>query len=395
MNSPIIDHDRRKLCRLGLGGLSALFIAPFTFTTQNIAAPLQSVTVGMLQAPDENGVRLPVGLASRIVARSEQNLFGYQWHAAPDGGATFSTPDGGWIYVSNSECRKGKGGAGALRFNRQGVLVDAYSILQGTHNNCAGGATPWQTWLSCEEVERGAVWECDPFGKREPVIRETLGRFQHEAVAVDTRTMQLYLTEDKPDGCLYRYTALEFDTAGFPDLTTGRLDVMQIVDRQNNRVAWHPLRNPAARYQPTRKQSVLATHFNGGEGIWYHNGFIYFTTKGDNRIWALDTTRQTLKVIYDAAQHLNPILTGVDNITTNAAGELLVAEDGGNMEIVMLAAGTIKPLLQIVGHDRSEITGPAFSPDGSRLYFSSQRGANGRDRDGITYEISGFGSSLR
>src|SRR5690606_32335792 len=129
--------------------------------------------------------------------------------------------------------------------------------------------------------------------------------------------------------------------------------------------------------------------------IWYHNGFIYFTTKGDNRIWALDTTRQTLKVIYDAAQHLNPILTGVDNIIANAAGELLVAEDGGNMEIVMLAAGTIKPLLQIVGHDRSEITGPAFSPDGSRLYFSSQRGANGRDRDGITYEISGFGSSLR
>src|SRR5690606_544983 len=125
MNSSIIDHDRRKLCRLGLGGLSALFIAPFTFTTQNIAAPLRSATVGMLQAPDENGVRLPVGLASRIVARSEQNLIGYQWHAAPDGGATFSTPDGGWIYDSNSECRKGKGGEGTLSFIRQGVLADA------------------------------------------------------------------------------------------------------------------------------------------------------------------------------------------------------------------------------------------------------------------------------
>lgn len=390
MNTSIIDHDRRKLCRLGLGSLSALFIAPFTFATHGITAPLQLATVGALQPPDENGVRLPVGFTSRIVARSGQNLFGYQWHAAPDGGATFSTPDGGWIYVSNSERKKGKGGVGALRFDRQGILVDAYPILQGTNNNCAGGATPWQTWLSCEEIKRGAVWECDPFGKREPVIREALGRFQHEAVAVDTRTMQLYLTEDEPDGCLYRYTPLKLDSAGFPDLTAGRLEVMQIVDSKDGRVAWHPLRNPAANYQSTRKQSALATRFNGGEGIWYHNGFIYFTTKGDNRVWALDTTRQALKVIYDAKLHHNPILTGVDNITANAAGELLVAEDGGNMEIVILAAGTIKPLLQVVGHDRSEIAGPAFSPDGSKLYFSSQHGTGGRDQNGITFEINGF-----
>jgi len=390
MNSSTIDHDRRKLCKLGLGGMSALFIAPFTFATRSLAVPVRLAAIGSLQAPNENGIRLPAGFTSRIVARSGQNLFGYHWHAAPDGGATFAVPDGGWIYVSNSELKKKTGGAGALRFDRHGKLIDAYPILQHTTYNCAGGATPWQTWLSCEETDRGSVWECDPFGKREPVIREALGRFQHEAVAVDTRTMQLYLTEDEPDGCLYRYTTLKFDSDGFPDLMAGRLEVMQIIDSKDGRVAWHSVRNPAADYQPTRKQSVLATRFNGGEGIWYHNGFIYFTTKGDNRVWALDTTRQILKVIYDAAQYSHPILTGVDNITANAAGELLVAEDGGNMEIVILSTNTIKPLLQIVGHDRSEITGPAFSPDGTKLYFSSQRGASGRNRDGITYEISGF-----
>ncbi|MBK6617376.1 MAG: alkaline phosphatase PhoX [Nitrosomonas sp.] len=391
MNPSRIDHDRRKLCRLGLQGLSTLFIAPLTFTSHSIAAtPLRLATAGALQAPDENGIRLPNGLVSRIVAHSGQNLFSYQWHAAPDGGATFSTPDGGWIYVSNSERKNGKGGVGALRFSRQGMLVDAYSILQETDNNCAGGATPWQTWLSCEETERGAVWECDPFGKREPMVREALGRFKHEAVAVDTRTMQLYLTEDEPDGCLYRYTALQLDSTGFPNLTTGQLEVMQIIRNENNRVIWHPVRNPAANFQPTRKQSSLATHFNGGEGIWYHHGFIYFTTKGDNRVWELDTSRQILKIIYDASQHPDPVLTGVDNITANATGELLIAEDGGNMEIVILAAGMIKPLLQIIGQDHSEITGPAFSPDGSRLYFSSQRGISRRDQNGITYEISGF-----
>ena len=69
--------------------------------------------------------------------------------------------------------------------------------------------------------------------------------------------------------------------------------------------------------------------------------------------------------------------------------ELLVAEDNGDMQIVIVAPGAIRPLLQIVGQDRSEITGPAFSPDGSRLYFSSQRGASGKSEDGVTYEITG------
>ena len=85
------------------------------------------------------------------------------------------------------------------------------------------------------------------------------------------------------------------------------------------------------------------------------------------------------------------MLTGVDDIISNATGELLVAEDGGDLQIVIITkSGETKPLLQLVGHDRSEITGPAFSPDGSRLYFSSQRGKTGLSEDGITFEISGF-----
>mgnify|MGYP003502905490 FL=1 len=83
-------------------------------------------------------------------------------------------------------------------------------------------------------------------------------------------------------------------------------------------------------------------------------------------------------------------MIGVDDITSNELGELLVAEDKGNMQIVILSGSTIKPLLQIVGHDKSEVTGLAFSPDGSRLYFSSQRGRTGRDENGIIFEITGF-----
>ena len=82
------------------------------------------------------------------------------------------------------------------------------------------------------------------------------------------------------------------------------------------------------------------------------------------------------------------ILSGVDNLTVAAGGEVLVAEDGGDMQVVVLdASGSAAPLLQVVGQDQSEIAGIAFSPDGSRLYFSSQRGPTGKGPFGLTYEI--------
>jgi secreted PhoX family phosphatase len=80
------------------------------------------------------------------------------------------------------------------------------------------------------------------------------------------------------------------------------------------------------------------------------------------------------------------MLKGVDNVMVTADGHILVAEDGGDMQIVILGpGGEIYPLVQVVGQDSSEITGPAINHLGNRLYFSSQRG----DGFGITYEVSG------
>lgn len=389
MAQHLFDPKRRDLLRLGFWGMSA-FVGSSLFPAPIKAAGLAQSTIGPLQPPDQNGVRLPRGFSSRIVAYSGQNLFGYHWHAAPDGGATFAAADGGWIYVSNSELKNKSGGVGALRFDNSGKLVNAYPILKNTNRNCAGGHTPWQTWLSCEETRKGQVWECDPFGEKEAQPKNMLGLFRHEAVAVDTQNWRLYLTEDQPDGCLYRYTANSHNAKGYPDLDDGYLEVAEIINGRIGKLRWHVLPDPLASLTPTRKQVNQSSRFDGGEGIWYHQEVIYFTTKGDNRVWAYDIKNNDLSIIYNAAFYTWPVLTGVDNITANTAGDLLVAEDGGDMQIVVIARqGEVYPLLQVTGHNHSEITGPAFSPDGSRLYFSSQRGKTGQSEDGVTFEIIG------
>src|SRR6185369_11506014 len=104
------------------------------------------------------------------------------------------------------------------------------------------------------------------------------------------------------------------------------------------------------------------------------NGRVVFTTKGDNRVWAFDPVAMTLTIVYDDDVQVNGVLSGVDNVGTTHAGVVYVAEDGGDMQIVLVRDdGATYPVVELPDVAGSEITGPAFDPSGTRLYFSSQR----------------------
>ncbi|BCJ55042.1 hypothetical protein Asp14428_65170 [Actinoplanes sp. NBRC 14428] len=380
--------DRRALLRATVLGAGVVAL-PFTgWSAAYGAAQAAPGPYGPLRAADANGIRMPRGFSSRVVARTGRRVPGtaYRWHQAPDGGATFAEGDG-WCYVSNSEVLAAEGGgASKISFDRDGRVVSARRILSGTDSNCAGGRTPWHTWLSCEEIDRGRVFEAYPAGGAAKA-RPAMGRFKHEAAAADPVRKVVYLTEDEPDGRFYRFVP---DVWG--NLAAGRLEVMCAGPGTSGAFTWAPVPDPGGAPVRTRHQVAAAKAFSGGEGCYYANDTVYFTTKGDGRIWQLDLTAGRYRLAYDDSlvKPGPPPLTGVDNLTGAESGDLYVAEDNGSMDVCLVTPdGHVSPFLRITGQRRSEVTGLAFNPAGDRLYFSSQRGRTGLTTGGITYCVKG------
>lgn len=409
--------DRRRFVT-GATGMGMSLALGSSFWERALGAPAQpgESPYGPLQPADGNGLQVPAGFTTRVVARALQPVAGttYLWHVFPDGGACVPTDDGGWIYVSNSENPPPDipvpagvptpGGVSAIRFDADGTVVDAYSVLSGSRSNCAGGLTPWGTWLSCEEWEEanlppfgaGQVWECDPFGGP-AVARPSLGRFKHEMAAVDPVRHHVYLSEDQDDGLLYRYTPPGGAWGSGAALDGGAMEAMAV--DAGGAVTWLPVANAAAPTVPLRRSVPGATAFQGGEGLVHDDGRVYLTTKRDHRVWVHDVEAQTMSILYNGGEFGagGRVLAGVDNILVSLAHDLYVAEDGDNMEVCIITPElVVAPVVRMPGPEHgianatpiptaSEVTGLALSPDGNRLYLNSQRGFGG----GILYEVTG------
>lgn len=465
---PAVDATRRSLLRhlfltagavstpawvQACGGDSAIAAGeptpPLMGDSRLALQPGPLANIGPLVDAGIDNMLIPEGFTARVVARHRSNpvtgtfdplgASGYVWHEAPDGGAVFPAPDGGWVYVSNSERGIGTtsgssrdGGVGALRFNADGEVVDAYRILDGTRRNCAGGATPWHTWISCEETGDGYAWECFPFGGVDDARRlDALGQFNKEAAAVDLPTRTVYQTEDAGNGRFYRFVCDESDLVsdvGQPRLqmARGRLQVLNVEGFEDDgyiaddaeartlrRVHWVDVVQADQPQGTVRNQladagePIPGTQFRGGEGLWIHplpaalqavppggrvptRAVAFFACKGDNRVYAYDIDNDLIQTIFDNAA-IDPAFDDVDNVVVSPAGDVLVAEDGDAMRLMVLVPGGAPKVLMQITSGGSEITGPAFTPDGSRLYFSSQRGPTVpllRTGTGATYEIT-------
>ncbi|MEE2768186.1 MAG: alkaline phosphatase PhoX [Actinomycetota bacterium] len=406
--------DRRAFLQHGLAATAGIGLLTRTRTAEARSARRGTGPYGSIegQTPDVNGLLLPDGFTSRVIAISGDPVgdTDHPWHLFPSGAATFPDSQGGWYLVSNSDVPsyltpdETWGGASSVHFDADGRIVDAKRILAWSHSNAGGAPTPWGTWLSCEAdfFSAGRIWECDPTGAGSPLVHEAMGLRNHGGAAVDPIGKMVYLTEDNPLGRFYRYTP-----NSWPDLSSGTLEVMTVA--VDDSVSWNPVVDSSAEVGQGTERNDIGFTTTGGKGCWYHEGWVFFATRLDDRVHAVDLRKGSYELVWDGFGRRQP-LTGIDDLTVDPwTGDLYVAEATGDLELVLISVdGDVAPFCRITdpAHELSAITGPCFDPDGRRLYVSSQRGPGNRPvRDtvpaidwgdgppgllgGITYEITG------
>ncbi|RLL66230.1 alkaline phosphatase PhoX [Streptomyces sp. Z26] len=407
--------------------------------------------------PDPDGLlALPAGFSYRVLTRSGVTTLesGETTPSNHDGTATFAGPRGATLLVNNHELSGPRdewehpvplvdglvydpaapGGCTVVEVSKHGDHVTEWVGIAGTAQNCAGGSTPWGTWLTCEEntdlagengmtKDHGYVFEVDPHDRRanrDPKPVKALGRFDHEAVVVDTRRGHLYLTEDadEPNGLFYRWTppsgfrhgrgrlrgladdagtlqAMKcFDSGGrfVEDLSfTTRTGVVYGVD-------WVDVADRDARETPIREQFAdhEVTRARKLEGMWWGDGGAYFVSSyaraedspgrpHDGQVWFYDPKRRTVTLKVLLAVNADPDrpdgLDGPDNITVSPYGGLVLATDGEGHQHLFGAAdsGETYPLARNelnLGTEEepeySEFTGVCFSDDGRTLFANIQ-----------------------
>ncbi len=453
-----MDESRRKFIQytaaVGLG-----FLGLRTFCAGEALADPAAVGYGPLIPDPKKIFDLPRGFSYQVISEKGQTMAdGFYVPAAPDAMATFPGPGGKTLIIRNHELNPDKPELGAFGKNHELLpkidrakmydygkgkmpglggtttlvydttsrkLESQFLSLAGTHRNCAGGLTPWNTWITCEETvqkaendiekDHGYVFEvpvsAQP-GLADPVPLKGMGRFNHEAVSVDPASGVVFLTEDRPDGLIYRYIPV---TPG-KLAAGGRLQALSIRDMKSAETAnagatrtipvgkpletaWLDIDHIDSPDDDLRTRGFAkgAANFARGEGMWYGNKAVYFAAtiggrKQKGQIWRYlpspdegkpEETKNPGKLELFAEPDNAKILELADNITVAPWGDLIICEDGAGEDF--LHGLTPQGQFYKIGRNAlniEELSGACFSPDGSTLFVNMQ-GA------GLTLAITG------
>ncbi|MEV4870299.1 alkaline phosphatase PhoX [Streptomyces syringium] len=409
---------------------------------------------GPLVADPKGLLALPAGFSYRVITRTGVTKLesGEPTPSNHDGTAAFAGSRGSTLLVNNHELGGARtkwphpvplapglvydpaaaGGCTVVEVAGRGGHVAEWVGIAGTSTNCAGGSTPWGTWLTCEETEdkagkngmtkdHGYVFEVDPKDRRacrDPRPIKALGRYAHEAVVVDPKRGHLYLTEDAsgPNGLFFRWTPPQGFEHGRGRLRTladeaGSLEAFKCFDSGGRfvddlsratetgtvyGVDWVEVPDRDAKSVSVRKQFKHGevTRARKLEGMWWGDGGVYVVSSfareespapHDGQVWFYNPRRRTLtlKVRFgvNASPEREGALDGPDNITVSPYGGLVIAEDGNGVQHLFGATddGRTYPIarneLNIGSADKpeySEFTGVTFSPDGRTLFANLQ-----------------------
>ena len=442
---------------VGFGGMYTLFARRgFATPTHNLAID----RYGRL-LPDPAGILdLPEGFRYRVISTAGTAMGeGLVVPGKPDGMATFPGAEGKYLLIRNHELSPDKPDEGAFgeQYDRlsaiprerfydygggktpclggtttleidiaTGNVEREFLSLAGTSRNCAGGPTPWNTWISCEETVdlaingnekmHGYCFEvpadvASGIAKPEPI--RGMGRFNHEAIAVDPKSGCVYLTEDRPEGALYRFVpnapgrlleggrfqALAFH--GAKGLDTRNWHGHNLVERDKAyQAVWVDVPEPDSDNDELRHRAHAegGAIFARGEGIWYGNGAVFFAcTNGGaaekGQIFKYTPSEfegspgeseKPANIVLFLEPNDGGLVDNCDNLTVAPWGDLVLCEDGSGEQFLVgvTPQGEIYKIARNAHPSNSEFAGAVFSPDGMTLHVNIQHA-------GLTLAITG------